>query len=421
MAASEDESTDGSVHSAENKTKKYCNICEKGVAMKTGVSCIDCSNIAHKKCLVLVINYLKLPSITETSWKCNMCTQPVSPVLDKTVMESTFTPDVLRVENAYLKEVIKHLESINLIQSKLVMQLEGKTVMTTSSPNNKLFSTVVKTSEPATGFTQDHVLSNEVRGLRAAVQLKSSNNENLIKVMAKDDKTQELIENLKSNINLAESNIKVDGLKSIKNGIVIKCPTQTDSAKLCQIINEKLGSMCTAEKLQKKNPKIIVFGVQQSNLDVNNPEIFISELCAANQIDDKETCKYLRQFTDKKGKTNLIIEVAPEPFKKIMKTKSLYHRWQKYACEETFNVLQCFSCNGFGHTASKCNNITCYKCAGNHKHGECKEVNNTCVNCISANARLNLQLRVNHNARDKINCPCYLKAIETVKNHTNYL
>lgn len=59
----------------------------------------------------------------------------------------------------------------------------------------------------------------------------------------------------------------------------------------------------------------------------------------------------------------------------------------KLQCFEHIRAIQCLKCYAFGHVAVNCRNkLTCKRCAGEHKEGECKvhitEVK--CANCSAA-------------------------------------
>lgn len=146
-------------------------------------------------------------------------------------------------------------------------------------------------------------------------------------------------------------------------------------------------------------------------------------MLADNTIDLNEPFKFLRSFKDKTNKINLVIEVSPVIFREIMKTKVLYYNWQKYFCDETFNVIQCFSCNGFGHFANKCpgkDKPICYKCAGEHNYTNCDNKNTACINCVKNNDRFKTNVDINHSAKDRRNCQSYIKTVELIRNQINY-
>ncbi len=78
-----------------------------------------------------------------------------------------------------------------------------------------------------------------------------------------------------------------------------------------------------------------------------------------------------------------------------------------------FDVTRCFNCNSFNHTSATCkNNLSCPKCAENHKISECRnDLVNKCSNCISAKLP-----NVEHGAWDR-SCPIYKSHLTTLKNN----
>lgn len=54
---------------------------------------------------------------------------------------------------------------------------------------------------------------------------------------------------------------------------------------------------------------------------------------------------------------------------------------------EYLDVIRCYNCLRFGHIAKNCKNteVTCGKCAENHKTEACTSLEKKCINCIEAN------------------------------------
>ena len=95
-------------------------------------------------------------------------------------------------------------------------------------------------------------------------------------------------------------------------------------------------------------------------------------------------------FTKSKteGETKIaVLKVAPEIRAAILKTGGyIYLGLSRCKAHDRFWVTQCFHCQGFGHTASKCRQKNerpfCAYCAGRHETSACGSKSTPkCINC----------------------------------------
>lgn len=86
--------------------------------------------------------------------------------------------------------------------------------------------------------------------------------------------------------------------------------------------------------------------------------------------------------------------------------------WKRCPVFNHISVKRCFKCWGYHHMAKNCmRNITCYKCAGNHKSNECTSDKKKCVNCMHKIQAYNLKIRDNHDALN-LECPTLKRALQ---------
>lgn len=95
--------------------------------------------------------------------------------------------------------------------------------------------------------------------------------------------------------------------------------------------------------------------------------------------------------------------------------------WDFYCpVREIIDVLRCFNCNGYHHSAKNCElPISCPKCSENHTFELCKSENLRCINCVKSNEKLKKNLKTNHSAMDS-SCPVYQRFANVRRNQTDY-
>jgi hypothetical protein len=66
--------------------------------------------------------------------------------------------------------------------------------------------------------------------------------------------------------------------------------------------------------------------------------------------------------------------------------------------------------------------MACPKCAGDHKSADCSAASEEykCINCITANKNLGLDLEVNHSVFDR-DCRVYNRKLEAHRTRVNFL
>ena len=95
--------------------------------------------------------------------------------------------------------------------------------------------------------------------------------------------------------------------------------------------------------------------------------------------------------------------------------------WDVCKVAESFDLMRCFNCSGYHHTANKCtSSVICPKCSGNHKIADCKSQVESCINCINVNLALKLNLDCKHAAWSRT-CSVYLRKIDQERKRVDYM
>ncbi|XP_015377002.1 PREDICTED: uncharacterized protein LOC107171278 [Diuraphis noxia] len=105
-----------------------------------------------------------------------------------------------------------------------------------------------------------------------------------------------------------------------------------------------------------------------------------------------------------------VVEVAPETLSKI-EHKSAFLGMTKCRMKFYDSVTQCYNCQGFGHTAAKCNTTQpiCKHCSEKHDSRTCKSLAKRCPNCRSTT----------HNA-SSAKCPARTTATRLLIRRTDF-
>lgn len=219
-------------------------------------------------------------------------------------------------------------------------------------------------------------------------------------------------EAIKNSVNPTELSIKINSVKNKNNGVVvIGCDSEVSSKKMENALKTKMGENYSIHPGTLKDPKLIIRGLKKQYTDEDLYEML------KNQNDIDSGIKIIKLFESKKVKNryNAIIQVEKTIYDKIIKEGKLNMGWEKCAVYEYTNVKRCFKCWGYNHEAKECRNKkVCPKCAEEHEEKECNNTQTKCVNCLSANLRLRLNLDINHDSRDK-HCEVFKQKIEVEK------
>jgi hypothetical protein len=178
----------------------------------------------------------------------------------------------------------------------------------------------------------------------------------------------------------------INGLVNVKDSsVILKCKKKEDVNKIKNFVESKSENY-DAEIPASKNPRLKIVGLSEKP---SNNEETVNTLKKQNDdfFDDSCVIKVVTvmQTKNKKGREyfNLIIEVNPKIYRKIMAIEDVRINFDFFRCKvfDALYVRGCLKCCSLdGHTAKDCQKqMICYECSGNHKSNECT---NEVLRCI---------------------------------------
>lgn len=218
--------------------------------------------------------------------------------------------------------------------------------------------------------------------------------------------------------NIDPTGLPICGVRNVsKGGIIIECTNKIASLSLQNDVAKKLGSNYKVDIPGKRNPKVRITGLSEEL----PPDLIINKMLAQNHdiFSSESVVKVLHTFNLKRS-YGIKLELDPTSFLKIMVTQKIRIDWDICSVEESFDLMRCFNCSDFHHTAKKCTSkMVCPRCTQEHKLADCPSTSETCNNCKLAATNLKMSLDTCHSAWSR-KCPVYLRKISVEKRLVDY-
>jgi hypothetical protein len=367
-----------------------------------------CKGSFHSSCAGITRNVESvLNSLKNLKWFCNPCLEIYNNVFEKL---GSIQDEIISEIKISRKQHEKQLDSMkSLFLDELYFQAD-----IIKSAKNEILdkNEVVKTSYADVLINNNDKICDK--------------NEAVIIVKPKNKKQGNL--KTKNDLkNMIDPNITpINGLVNSKDsGVILKCKKKEDVNKIKNLVESKSENY-DAEIPASKNPRLKIVGLSEK--PSNNEEI-VDALKKQNDEFFDDSCEIklvtVMQVKNKKGREyfNLIIEVNPKIYRKIMAIEDVKINFDFFRCKvfDALYVRRCLKCCSLdGHTAKGCQKkMICFKCSGNHKSNECANEVLKCVNCADANRKFNLKLETAHNALDR-ECPAYQRALKRKAKSIDY-
>lgn len=360
-----------------NKETFCCDVCSK-------VLCSGCSGVCPSE-----VRVLQLKSSRVLKLLCTDCEMVLS-ILNHSALPKL--QDNLSKEIAIIHDVMKNQE--NKIENQM-----------------GLINTLIK----------------EIKELKEEKQKKTyanvtTNSEVIIVKPTEKQESQTTKKELKSSIDPKTMSISVENIRTGREGaVIINCNDTTTKEKIKKTVQEEFGTKYNITEGKKKEPKVIIRGVESEFIEGKNEDI-IEALVNQNDLNSEEAskisivAKYKQNGSLNKG--NIILSTELNLKNKMCQLGKVNIGWRRCTAHEYYNVIRCYKCARYGHMAAKCqNNITCFKCAESHKTSECQSNFEKCINCLEASKKLKKSLDIKHPVTD-INCPCYRRIVKLEENKT---
>lgn len=355
-----------------------CSFCRQSINSRAKTIICDgsCGKLFHASCFNVPAEVLKnLNKIDGLSWRCPTCLDEFKTTEDKfKVLLNEITQMFCSVKNDFMKWA----------DSKFVE------ILNVNKPCEKnLYSSVVAT-KPA-----------------VLIKPKNQQQNNVTK--------SEILRH----INPIESEIKISGVKNIRNGgVLIGCNADSDISKFKQLASEKLGDRYEVKNVGNFSPRIRLVGMS----DKFSADEILEFVKFQNKTVPTDTFvgKVLQISSLKKNKEiyQAVLQIDIGSYNKIMsigngKLFVGYNLCDVYDC---IDIKRCFNCSGFHHFSDKCtSNVHCPRCSEGHAVKECKASVLKCINCLKSNSDNSTNIPINHAAWDSINCSVYKQKISEFK------
>lgn len=369
-----------------------CGVCKETITRDKVLCYGICDKQFHVKCVNL--NTIAFKSITENEsvkFVCKEC-------------DVTSNKTILRKIN----QLLETLNSGNVD--------ECKDIITKISNNVEDVKKSVKNNEDELKKIKKNSYNSggESNIKSYAGVLKDTANEPVVLVVPKqkqDNKTtrNEIKEKIDPTI------IPIDNIRNAANGtIVIEGKTSADVKLIKECAMKKMGDKYDVKMTELIKPKVLISGVRE---EMSNDDI-TRYIKTQNNLNDAHI-KVINIFANR-DKFSIVVEVDSESFNKLMVEQRVNIGWNRCFVKEYLYVRRCYKCYGYNHNASECTRKkSCKKCAGEHDLIDCQSNNVKCINCVSANNTLKLNLDVDHMA-SSLDCEVFLRKLAAQRKRVNY-
>lgn len=383
-----------------------CYKCEKIFDEEDDVAeCDGCCSLFHPRCIKVR--------------RSDMSARQHCKNLKLYCTECCDNPEQINAEN--IKTILKFIVKIDMFNQKgmILQQQRDDLLNNLSNKINAIESQNAELKKSLESFNDKIKEPIQTKTKSFANVVKSTSVKPTVLVKPKEKQiSKKTLNDVTANIDVNQ--FKICGTRNVRNGgLILRCDSSTETMKIKQAIQEKIGDSYEIELPKIKKPRLRI-----SNIDDEiKKEAIIGELKRHNQqikddnIDLITTInKSYRGFTS----IDIIIEVECNTYKKLLEIGTLYLPWRECKVFEHIHIKRCYKCCGYSHISSECNGQqTCSKCSGPHKYAECNSKKIQCVNCISTNNKYKSNLSTNHNAWSK-ECNIHQKRIANLRNKIEY-
>lgn len=162
-------------------------------------------------------------------------------------------------------------------------------------------------------------------------------------------------------INPVMEGITIDGIRKIKEGIIIEMPAKQDLEKL--VSNTAFGEHdLLVTEAKRRMPRIIIYDIPSDLTEEQILEALISQTEKVKEFNEKTQINRnvldLKFKTGKRGfsKVNWVAEAIPER-RNLMIQGRLYVEMRRFRVTDFTSITRCYNCQGLGHVAKFCKEI----------------------------------------------------------------
>ncbi|XP_069354678.1 uncharacterized protein [Maniola hyperantus] len=222
------------------------------------------------------------------------------------------------------------------------------------------------------------------------------------------DKSEDIIDKIRTAVNAKTSGVRVDRLRKAKDQkVVLGCQSREELARVVEKLKTGSPTLLTQE-VENRDPLVVLLNV----LSINTDEDILGALKRQNgnvlgTIPDDEyraSVRYRRRARNPL-ENHVVLQVSPQVWQQVTAVGKVHIDLQRVVAKDQSPLVTCSRCLGYGHGRRTCEASvdTCSHCTGPHLRSECPAWKAgdrpTCCNCQSS--RLD---RTDHNSFDN-SCP----------------
>lgn len=389
-----------------------CNDCGKSCDKYTDhLKCSSCDNSYHISCQnVSLTQFEAIRGTGGSGWFCSLCRggpadfssqvldasvagagSSVDPQLERRLADAiartvcTSVRNVFRDELASLRAEIADLRIQNRQLSESLAALQNSRHVCNSDGS----------SSGAAGAPT-----------YAGVTARSVSQSIVIRPKKSSQPVAETKSDILKNIDPLNESVRVDKIRTIRNGgVVVGCQQATEFKKIAA---EKLSEKYDVHQLKTLSPSIRVVGMS----DCVGRDLVVPYLLKQNEavFSAESECKLVSFSSTKRSdslyQATLQLDVAT--YERALKAGHVLVGFDACSVYDAVSPVRCFKCNGFSHTSKYCRGkLSCPRCGGSHGVKDCGLDGNAdfkCINCIELNTREGSNHAIDHAAWDSVRC-----------------
>lgn len=390
------------------------------------IKCEICKNYEIHLCCadMNMDDYNTMCNIKNLCWICDTCKINFN-MLEKLNQINTKLEVLSRIDTKFstIDENINDIKE--MCDQKLKVNSNSSKFTTTSASNecdemgcrttpdmSKSYSEICNNSTPK--HTQSNIVDSNFKQSKLSKPI-------LIIKSSDASKGPDMRRRVKKLLSPLQDPVKSIGVTT-QGKLVVHCNDQQSVFKIKRKIMSTIDDI-TVNEPTAVTPKIRVVAVDAIEIEnINNTEI-VSKIRQQNSdlINKNSRIEIVSKRKRYDQNYDIVFKCDYVDFNKIIAGKKIKIGWSICAAHEDLNVIRCYKCNSYGHTAINCKDPDqyCPLCAGKHEVNFCPKTEEKCINCVRLNKRMNTKEPENHTVWSHI-CPVYIRQLDLRRERTNY-
>ena len=361
------------------------------------IGCSLCDSWWHITCVYL--NGVNLRNISKITWICKVCLKEYK--TSKRVLDEV--KNLIEKNSDEIKEVKDEMKGV---KDELKVYMGG-----VREEFAEVRSSLLASADDVAQVDD---------GLWSEVVKKKNRKKNvlIVKASESDKKATEMREEISTALN----GVQISDTRFTSAGNIVM---NFDDETLRDDAQQMLANVTTVRTstVKRIKPKITICNV--STQDVQNKDEIIETLVTRNEylqsiVDIKSKMEVLFTKPAAGGTVHHIVKCDPE-IRGLIRKKgdAVKLKWGIYEVRDRYHALKCYYCQRYGHLEANCTfktneNLSCFKCAGNHKGKDCDSSEKKCINCVR-----HKKLNTNHTANERC-CQVLINELLRIRDITDH-